>query len=78
VLSVHKVLRRTTAGFAASRNNGRDIISNDSLINYLRRPDGVLLGGVAIPSLAGVPKEPEPRKSSVGGVAAQRAADAVP
>src|SRR5689334_22550523 len=40
VLSVRKVLRRTTAGFAASRNNGRDINSNDSLINYLRRPNG--------------------------------------
>jgi hypothetical protein len=70
VLSVRKVLCRTTAGFAASRNNGRDIISNDSLINYLRHLGGVLIEDVAIPS-------PVPA-CSVSGVAERHAADAVP
>jgi hypothetical protein len=64
------VLRCTTAGFAASRNNGRDIISNDSLINYLRHLDGVLIERVAIPS-------PAPA-CGVSGVAERNAGDAVP
>jgi hypothetical protein len=47
VLRLRNVLRAKTAGFAAARNNGRDINSNDSLINYLHRPNGLLSGPAA-------------------------------
>jgi hypothetical protein len=37
------VLGGTTAGFPMPRNNSRDINSQDSLINYLRHPAGLLM-----------------------------------
>src|SRR5438067_11098367 len=73
-----KGLRRTTAGFAASRNKGRDINSNDSLINYLQHPNGVLFGHVT-GRVSGRRLVPNRGRSCGGkGTAQQPAGEVVP